>query len=126
VGFIGTQTRRYGDIDEYGSGLIQFSSGAIAEVEASWVDPKLHSPIEVSGTEGQIQIRDGKIFYFSKHVEGADGDEYTGELPPAGPHAFELFWDRLEGKELPVALVTIEEAAEESRVMAEMYRAAGA
>ncbi|MDF2440214.1 MAG: hypothetical protein JWN98_1198, partial [Abditibacteriota bacterium] len=126
AGFIGTQTRRYGDIDEYGSGLIQFTSGAIAEVEASWVDPKLHSAIEISGTEGQIQIRDGKIFYFSKHVEGADGSEYKGELPVAGPHAFELFWDKLEGKELSVPLVSIEEAAEESRVMAEMYRAAEA
>lgn len=124
AGFIGAQHGRYPDIDEYGAGLIQFSSGAIAEVEASWVDAKLRAPIEVNGTQGQIQIDGDTITYYSEHVEGADGSEWKGELPAAAPHAFELFWDKLEGKSLPVGLVTIEEAAEESRVMAEMYRSA--
>jgi len=121
AGMIGTQTRRYGDIDEYGAGLLQFESGAIAEVEASWVDPKLHAAVELNGTKGQIQIKDGKVFYFSELVDGADGSEWK-ELPAGGPHAFELFWDRLEGKELPVDLVSIDEAAEESRVMARLYQ----
>jgi predicted dehydrogenase len=125
AGFVGTQTKRYGDIDEYGSGLVQFSSGAIAEVAASWVDAKFHAPVEINGTKGQIQIKDGKVYYWSELVEGADGGEWTN-LPAAGPHAFELFWDKLEGKEIPVELVTIDEAAEESRVMAELYRSAGA
>lgn len=120
---LGHATERYGDIDEYGAGLITFDSGAIAILEASWVDPKLRSPIEVFGTEGQIQVINGKVHYFSKHVEGADGGEWT-DLPPALPHAFELFWDKLEGKDVP--LISVEEAAEESRVMAEMYKAAGA
>jgi predicted dehydrogenase len=124
AGFIGAQHGRYENIDEYGCGLIQFSSGAIAEIEASWVDPKLHAPVEVNGTQGQMQILGDKILYYSEKVEGADGGEWKGELPVAAPHAFELFWDKLEGKELPVGLVTVDEAAEESRVMAEMYRAA--
>lgn len=122
AGSLGTATRRYGDIDEYGAGLLTFESGAIAIVEASWVDPKLHSPVELFGTQGQIQICNGKVFYFSEHVQGADGGEWT-QLPPGGPHAFELFIDALQGKDVP--LVTIEEAAEESRVMAELYKSAG-
>jgi predicted dehydrogenase len=118
---VGTATRRYGDIDEYGAGLITFDSGAIAILEASWVDAKLHSPVEVFGSEGQIQVSGGKVYYYSQHVEGADGGEWT-KLPAGRPHAFDLFIDALQGKDVP--LISIEEAAEESRVMAELYRAA--
>lgn len=121
---VGTATRRYGEIDEYGVGSITFDSGAIAVVEASWVDPKLHGPVEVHGTEGQIIIDGDKVRYYSTKVEGADGGEWT-DLPAAAPHAFELFWDKLEGKEISVDLISAEEAAEESRVMAAMYQAAG-
>jgi predicted dehydrogenase len=125
AGFVGTQLGRYGDIDEYGSGLIQFSSGAIAEVAASWDDAKLRAPIEVHGTQGQIQISGDTILYYSELVEGADGGPWQGALPEAAPHAFALFWDKLEGKEAVIELVGVEEAAAESRVMTEMYRAAG-
>lgn len=121
---LGTATKRYGDIDEYGTGLISFDSGAAAVVEASWVDPKFGSPIEVFGTKGQIQVSGSKVKYYSELVEGADGGEWT-ELPKEGPHAFDLFFNKLEGKELTVPLVSIEEAAAESRVMSELYRAAG-
>lgn len=124
VGAMGAQLGRYPDIDEYGAGLLVFESGAIAEVEASWVDAKLRAPIEINGTQGQILITGNKVQYFSE-VTGADGSEVS-DLPQAGPHAFELFWDKLEGKDLPVPLVSVEEAAEESRVMAEMYRSAEA
>jgi predicted dehydrogenase len=119
---LGSATQRYGDIDEWGAGLITFQSGATAIMEASWVDPKLSSPIEVHGTQGQIFVTDGKVFYYSELVEGADGGEWT-KLPEALPHAFELFWDRLEGTDVP--LVPIAEAAEESRVMHELYKSAG-
>ncbi len=122
---LGSATKRYGDIDEYGTGLIRFESGATAVVEASWVDPKLSSPIEVFGTQGQIQVMGKKVRYYSEHVEGADGSEQA-DLPKEAPHAFDLFWDKLEGKETGVPLVSAEEAAEESRVMDEMYRAANA
>lgn len=125
AGFIGTQLGRYGDIDEYGSGLVQFSSGAIAEVEASWVDAKLRSPIEVHGTQGQMQISGDAVLYYSELVEGADGGLWQGDFPEAAPHAFQLFWDKLEGKQPAVELVSIEEAAVQSRVMAQMYSAAG-
>ena len=119
---LGTATKRYGEIDEWGAGLITFQNGAVAELEASWVDPKLRSPIEIHGTEGEILIHDGKVFYYSEHVEGADGSEWT-DLPESDNHAFELFWDKLEGQDVP--LVPVQEAAEESRVMHELYKAAG-
>ncbi|HEX8550600.1 MAG TPA: Gfo/Idh/MocA family oxidoreductase [Abditibacteriaceae bacterium] len=124
VGAVGAQLGRYPNIDEYGAGIITFESGTIAVVEASWVDEKLQSGVEVNGLEGQIHVKDNKVFYYSKHVEGADGGQYQGELPAAAPHAFELFFDKLEGKELAVALVSVEEAAQESRVMADFYASA--
>jgi predicted dehydrogenase len=126
VGAIGAQLERYPDIDEYGAGILTFESGTIAVVEGSWVDPTLRAGVEVNGLEGQIYVRGDKLFYYSKHVEGADGEEWTGELPPAAPHAFDLFFDKLEGKEISVPLITPAEAAEESRIMAELYRSAGA
>lgn len=123
---LGSATHRYGDIDEYGTGLLRFSSGAAAVVEGSWVDPKLHSPVEVFGDKGQIQIfADGRTLYFSELVEGADGGEWT-DFPKEAPHAFDLFFDKLEGKEIAIPLISIEEAAAESRVMSRMYQAAGA
>lgn len=120
-GALGTATKRYGDIDEYGAGILTFESGALAVMEASWVDPKLRAPVEIHGTRGEIIVNDGKVFYYSELVEGADGSEWT-KLPDALPHAFELFWDKQLGKDVP--LVTIEEATEESRVMHEIYKAA--
>ena len=121
---LGTATSRYGEIDEYGAGIIAFESGAIAAIEASWVDPKLRSPIEVHGTHGEIIIDGDKVLYYSEKVEGADGSEWT-DLPESAPHAFELFWNKLEGKEIGVDLISADEAAEESRVMAAMYQSAG-
>ena len=121
---LGNATGRYGDlsqIDEWGSGLITFESGAVAAVEGSWIDPKYSAPIEVHGTRGQILVHDDKVFYFSELVEGADGGQWT-QLPPGGAHAFELFWDKLEGKDVP--LISVAEAAEGSRVMHELYLAA--
>jgi predicted dehydrogenase len=119
-GSLGTATRRYGDIDEYGAGIITFESGALAVMEASWVDPKLHAPVEIHGTKGEIIVQDGKVRYYSELVEGADGGEWT-QLPEALPHAFDLFWEKLNGNDVP--LIPVSEAAEESRVMAEIYKA---
>ena len=120
-GTLGSATNRYGDIDEYGAGIITFQSGALAVMEASWVDPKLHAPVEIHGTKGQIIVDGDKVRYYSELVEGADGGEWT-KLPEALPHAFELFWDKQLGHDVP--LVTIDEATEESRVMHEIYKAA--
>jgi predicted dehydrogenase len=126
TGALGNRGGRYGtEIDEYGVGLIQFASGAVAEWEASWVAPSLRSPTEIFGTEGQIQVKDGGLFYYSKKVEGADGKTPVTDLPPAAPHAFDLFWDALLGRALQVPLVGVEEAATGSTLMERVYQSAG-
>jgi len=116
---LGSATARYGAIDEYGVGLVAFESGAVGVLEASWVDPKLRSPIEIHGTRGEILVVDGEVRYYSELLEGADGGVWT-DLPPAKPHAFDLFFEALRGNE--AALVSIEEAAEEARIMDVLYR----
>lgn len=118
---LGSATHRYGDIDEWGAGMVTFENGAVAIIEAGWVDPKYSAPIEVHGTKGQILVHGGKVFYYSELVEGADGSEWT-DIPEGTPHAFSLFWNKLEGQS--AALVTVEEAARESRVMAQLYASA--
>jgi len=123
AGTVGSATHRYGEIDEWGVGLVTFESGAVAVVEASWVNPKLHSPVEFHGTRGQFVVNGGKVFYYSDLVPGADGGEF--QVPGENlPHAFELFFDALEGASVP--LVKVREAALGSHVMYELYKAAGA
>jgi predicted dehydrogenase len=123
---LGSRGGRYGmEIDEYGAGLLTFASGAIAEMEASWVDPALHSPTEVFGTEGQIQVRDGSLYYYSSRVPEIEGKVPVTNLPPKAPHAFDLFWDSLLGKPVPIPLVSIDEALLGSILMERLYQAAG-
>lgn len=121
---LGNRGGRYGgELDEYGAALLTFASGAFAEFEASWVDPALRSATEIFGTEGQIQVKDGHVYYYSTHVEGADGKTPVTDLPPAAPHAFDLFWESLLGKPLPIPLITVEEAAAGSALMERIYAA---
>jgi predicted dehydrogenase len=78
-------------------------------------------PILVAGTEGQIYVNDGKVYFHSSQVEGADGSEWT-DLPEALPHAFDLFLDAVLGQDVP--LVTAREAADRAAVMEAFYQAA--
>ncbi|MEO7716445.1 MAG: Gfo/Idh/MocA family oxidoreductase [Capsulimonas sp.] len=123
---LGNKGGRYGDeIDEYGTALLTFASGATATFDASWIDPKLKSTWEIYGTEGQIQVIGyTQVLYFSKKVEGADGSPIT-ELPASAPHAFELWVEALLGNTLPVPLVTVDQAALGSTLMERIYISAG-
>ena len=123
---LGNKGGRYGtEIDEFGTALLTFASGATAVVEASWVDPSLRSPVEVFGTEGQIQLIDGALRYFSKRVDGADGKTPVTDLPKPGTHAFNAFFDVLLGKPVSVPLITVDQAAAGSTIMERVYNAAG-
>ena len=125
AGVLGNAVARYNaEIDEYGAGLLTFESGASAYFDASWVDQILRTPWTVYGTEGQISVINGKIYFWSKHVEGADGSEWT-KLPDAAPHAFDLWIDALQDKPLAVPLVTVDEAALGSTIMERVYNSAG-
>jgi predicted dehydrogenase len=115
-------TKRYGDCDEFGEGILEFKSGPVATLAAGWLD--LADPLSmlVSGTEGCAYVVNGKLHFQSKKVQGADGKEPWTQLPPGLPHQFELFLDAAGGKkDLP--LVGAREAAACCAVMEALYQA---
>ncbi len=116
-------TGRYGDCDETGEALIEFENGVIGTLAAGWVDVAHPVSMMVSGTEGHAYVADGKLYFKSSHVEGADGATAWTALPAELPHAFELFLDAVGGKH-EVPLVAPREAAARSAVMEAMYTAA--
>jgi len=120
---LGTAIARYPNCDEYGEALIEFSNGVVGTLAASWVDVAHPIPLLVSGTEGHAYVRSNELYFKSKHVEGANGEQPWTALPSAWPHAFDLFLDAVTGKP-DVPLVTAYEAATCSAVMEAMYQAA--
>lgn len=79
----------------------------------------------LTGTEGHTAVVNGSLFFQSKKVEGADGKQPWTQLPPAWPHAFELFLDAVGGKkDLP--LLTADEAAARSSAMEALNHCAAA
>ena len=121
-----TALARYGDkCDEYGESLLQFQNGAIATLAAGWVDVADPVTVQIAGTEGHATVVNGKLFFKSSHVEGADGKAVWNDLPAAWPHAFELFLDAVVGK-TAVPLVAADEAAQRNVVMEALYQAAQA
>ena len=118
---INVVTGRYDDCDESGEGLLKFKNGVTATLAAGWVDVAEPVPVLVSGTEGHAYVVGGKLYFKSEHVDGAYG-ETPWDLPEAQPHAFELFLDALEGKDVP--LVGVKEAAYRNAVMEALYQGA--
>jgi predicted dehydrogenase len=112
-------TGRYGDCDETGEGLLNFENGVVGSIAAGWVDVAHPVSLILSGTEGHAYTADGKLYFQSAKVAGADGKEPWEALPEAWPHAFELFLDALNGVDVP--LVSAREAAERSAVMEALY-----
>jgi predicted dehydrogenase len=115
-------TGRYGDCDEYGEGLLKFENGAIGSLAAGWVDVAHPIRLILSGTEGHAYVANGELYFQTENVSGADGEAVWTDLPEAWPHAFELYLDALEGKDVP--LVGAREAAERSAVMEALYEGA--
>jgi predicted dehydrogenase len=119
---LGVATGRYGETDEFGEGLLEFTNGAVGSLAAGWVDVAHPVGLILSGTEGHAYIANGQLYYQSSHVAGADGKEPWTQLPEAWPHAFELFLDAVVGKDAP--LVDVREAAVRSAVMEALYEGA--
>lgn len=117
-------TGRYGDCDEYGEGILEFTNGVVGTLAAGWVDIANPVTVLVSGTEGHAHVCDGQLYFKSSHVEGADGKSPWTALPDQQPHAFELFLDAVEGKTPVLPLVTAQEAAARSAVMQALYEGA--
>ena len=121
-----TALARYGQhCDEYGEGMLQFQSGAIATLAAGWVDVADPVTMQIAGTEGHAAVVNGALYFKSNHVEDADGKTAWTDLPTAWPHAFELFIDAVVGQ-TDIPLVTADEAAQRSVIMAALYEAAQA
>jgi predicted dehydrogenase len=116
--------KRYGAAcDETGEGLLRFRGGVLGSLAAGWVDLANPVTFAISGTEGIAWVCDGKLWFRSRRVRGADGKEPWTRLPTAMPHAFDLFFDSLEGKDVP--LVSPREAARRSAVVEALYESAG-
>ncbi|CAN5860486.1 Gfo/Idh/MocA family oxidoreductase [soil metagenome] len=115
---INTVTGRYENCDESGEGMLRFKNGAVGTLAAGWVDVADPVKLLISGTEGHTVVVEDTLYYKSAHVEGADGGAWR-DLPEMLPHAFELFLDALEDKDVP--LVDASEAAYRNAVMAALY-----
>lgn len=113
-------TGRYGDCDESGEGLLQFSNGTIGSLAAGWVDVADPVWLEVSGTEGHAYVTEKTLYFKSSHVEGADGKSPWTALPEPESSGFDLFLDTITGKS-SAPLVTAQEAAYRSAVMEALY-----
>lgn len=120
---VDTTIERYGPAcDETGEALIRFQNGIIGTLVAGWVDVADPITFEISGTEGHAYVKDRSEVYFKSDAAGADGATPWLDLPAAWPHAFELFFDAVNGADAP--LVDVHEAAYRSAVMEAMYKAA--
>lgn len=115
-------TGRYGDCDESGEGLLKFKNGAIGTLAAGWVDIVHPFRLQISGTEGHALVLGDDLYFQSQHVENSNIKQVWNDLPEALPHAFELFFDALAGKDVP--LISASEAAYENAVMEALYKAA--
>lgn len=118
---IQTVTHRYEGCDESGEGILKFKNGAVGTLAAAWVDTVHPFRLQISGTEGHALVLGDDVYFQSQHVEGSDIKKVWTALPEALPHAFELFFDALNGKDVP--LVSASEAAYGNAVMEALYRA---
>ena len=101
----------------------------VVTIAAGWVDVANPVRLLISGTEGHALVVNDTLYFKSKHVEGADGQQPWTDLPSAWPHAFELFLDAVAGEAPPagqnaIPLVTAQEAAFRSVVMEALYEGA--
>jgi predicted dehydrogenase len=115
-------TRRYGDCDESGLGMLEFKNGISGTLTAGWVDVANPVSLMISGTEGHALILNGELYLQCKQVEGADGKQPWKKLPPAPPAPLDQFCNAVAGKQ-DQPLVTPGEAAARVSVMAAMYEA---
>jgi predicted dehydrogenase len=122
-------TGTYGECDETGEGLLKFRDEAIGSLAAAWDDLANPVSLMVSGTQGLAYVVNGQFYFICDKVAGADGKQPWTQLPPAWPHAFELFLDAITGKGAAQAerpLVTASEAAYNCAVIEALYHGARA
>ncbi len=118
---IGSAVYRFEGCDEFGEGMLRFTSGAVGTVASGWAD--VANPVEalIAGTEGHaLVMNDGSLYLQVPKMEGADGKTPFKGLPERGPQALDLFFDYLNGKG-ERGLVPVREAVRACRVMEALY-----
>ena len=116
-------TARYPSCDEYGTGLLTLKSGTMVEVAAGWDDVADPVTLEICGTQGHATIVDGKLYFQSQKVKGADGKKPWTDLPKTWAVPMELFIEAINGKK-DVPLVSVREAAYRCAVVDALYAGA--
>ena len=116
-------TGRYGECDECGEALLKFKNGVTATLAAAWVDVANPVSLQISGTEGHALVIDGKLYFRSRHVEGADGRAPWTNLPEPAPEPLDQFLAAVNGK-TGLPLVSSNEAAARVSVMEACYQGA--
>jgi len=119
------QNIKYSNIDEYGEAIVKHKNGVVSTFAGSWVDVSNPVILEVSGTEGHLHVQYGKLYYKSSRtkVAGADGKtpiDFSG-LATGLPHAFDLFFEVLAGKQDKSVLVPIDDALNVALAMNAAY-----
>jgi predicted dehydrogenase len=96
--------------EDFGEGLIRFKSGAIGSLAGAWVDVDQPVRCVISGTEGHAYVAQGKLYYKSSHVKGADGREPWIDLLADRPMVFDIFVNALAGKSEETFITPLEAA----------------
>ena len=123
VADIKSVTNRYPGCDESGEALLKFQSGITGTLAAGWVDADNPVSMEICGTEGHASIVNGRLYFKSGKVTGADGRAAWSDLPSAPPPPIAQFLNALEGKSRDT-LVKPSEAAARVAVMEAAYKSA--
>ncbi len=116
-------TNHYPTCDESGEALMKFHNGATGTLAAGWVDVDNPVTLEISGTHGFASIVNGRLFYRSEKVQGADGNKPWDRLPSSPPQPIHQFFDALAGKPHDF-LVKPAEAAARVATMEAAYKGA--
>ena len=118
---IHTVTARYGaECGESGEAMLEFPSGAVATFAAGWVDRSNPMMCEISGTKAHAAIVFDKFYFSNDERTYPVNREPVEDVMENLPHAFQLFLDKVNGKD--VALVDVFEAADRNIVMEAAYK----
>lgn len=119
---IDTVLDRYPGCDEYGEGMVRFESGLVATMAAGWVDHRNPNQLEISGTDGHLSVRDGRLYLHAPALD-ASGSEEWEDLEEGIDHPLNLFFKAVAGEE-DLPLVSVRESEKVNRLITAMYSAA--
>jgi predicted dehydrogenase len=107
-------------IDDHGAALLSLDGGAIAAIEAGWVERAGPVTIELHGTGGSARLRGGDL-----EIEaGGERRSMSSAAAPASADGFNRFFDVLAGRRDRRDLVPAAVAADHCAVIDACYRSA--